>query len=560
MLNGNRSTSDWIRRLWQAPVFEDEEKTRVGQLLYRMLGTILVFSVLSILALIAVDSRSFFSAWLTPTVLVVLIVLILALRLLLHHGQVMVIGILLPAALLVAVTLSLYYFGGVSNETISVYSLCVIIAGLVLGGWGAVIFAGLSILALLGIWYIEQSGALPPSAASSALFPLLVNLVALVLDGLLLRYAANSLNNALGRARHHEHELAESNREMQTTRVLLEQHNERLQAAVRQYVEHMVEISQGNLAARLSLDENEREADDPLVLLGRQLNGTAESLQRMIVQIRDAAISLNSASSEILATTTQQAAGASEQSAAISQTTTTVDEVKTIAEQASNRAQEVAGAAQRTVEVSRSGQEAVQDTIENMGQIKERVEGIAENILALSEQTQQIGEIIATVNDIASQSNILALNASIEAARAGEHGKGFAVVAVEVRNLAEQSKQATAQVKEILSEIQRATNATVMATEEGTKKVDAGVQLASQTRQAIEQLTGVINESAQAATQMVAGGRQQVSGIEQIALAMRNINQATVQSLASTRQAEKSAQSLNELARSLSQTVAQYKL
>jgi methyl-accepting chemotaxis protein len=285
-----------------------------------------------------------------------------------------------------------------------------------------------------------------------------------------------------------------------------------------------------------------------------------ESLQRLVLQIRDAANNLNSASAEILAATTQQASGASEQSAAISQTTTTVDEVKTIAEQASVRAQEVAGAAQRTVEVSRSGQKAVQDTIGSMGQIKERVEGIAENILALSEQTQQIGEIIASVNDIASQSNILALNASIEAARAGEHGKGFAVVAVEVRNLAEQSKQATTQVKTILSEIQRATNATVMATEEGTKRVDAGVALVAQTRQAIEQLSGVINESAQAATQMVAGGRQQVSGVEQIALAMRNINQATMQSLASTRQAEKSAQSLNELARSLTQTVAQYKL
>jgi len=285
-----------------------------------------------------------------------------------------------------------------------------------------------------------------------------------------------------------------------------------------------------------------------------------ESLQRLVLQIRDVVNNLNAATAEILAATTQQASGASEQSAAISQTTTTVDEVKVIAEQASARAQEVAGAAQRTVEVSRSGQKAVRDTIESMEQIKERVEGIAENILALSEQTQQIGEIIATVNDLASQSNILALNASIEAARAGEHGKGFAVVSVEVRNLAEQSRQATTQVKTILSEIQKATNATVMATEEGTKRVDMGVGLASQARQTIEQLSGVINESAQAAAQMVAGGRQQVSGIEQIALAMRNINQATVQSLASTRQAEKSAQSLNELARSLSQTVEQYQL
>jgi methyl-accepting chemotaxis protein len=283
-----------------------------------------------------------------------------------------------------------------------------------------------------------------------------------------------------------------------------------------------------------------------------------EHLQHILIQVGDAANNLSEAAAEILAATTQQASGANEQSAAISQTTTTVDEVKVISEQSIVRAQEVADASQRTIEVSYSGQYAVQDTIGSMAQIKERVEGIAENILALSEQTQQIGEIIATVNDIAAQSNILALNASVEAARAGEHGKGFAVVAAEVRNLAEQSRQATAQVKAILSDIQNGINATVMATEEGTKVVDQGVQLAAQTQEVIAQLADVIDESAQAATQMVAGGRQQASGVEQIALAMQNINQATVQSLASTRQAEKAAQDLNDLARTLTETVEQY--
>jgi methyl-accepting chemotaxis protein len=162
------------------------------------------------------------------------------------------------------------------------------------------------------------------------------------------------------------------------------------------------------------------------------------------------------------------------------------------------------------------------------------------------------------VNDIAAQSNMLALNASVEAARAGEYGKGFAVVAQEVRNLAEQSKQATAQVKAILSDIQRATNATVMATEEGTKSVDEGVSLAMQAGEAIEQLTGVIEESAQAAMQLVAGGRQQASGVEQVSLAMQNINQATVQSLSSTRETEKAARDLKDLSSRLSKTVAQY--
>jgi methyl-accepting chemotaxis protein len=115
-------------------------------------------------------------------------------------------------------------------------------------------------------------------------------------------------------------------------------------------------------------------------------------------------------------------------------------------------------------------------------------------------------------------------------------------------------------VKAILSEIQKATNSTVMATEEGTKGVERGVQLSAQAREAIEQLAAVINESAQIATQVVVGGRQQQTGIEQIATAMQNINQANLQNLASTRQAEKSAQSLNELARQLNETVEQYRV
>ncbi len=348
--------------------------------------------------------------------------------------------------------------------------------------------------------------------------------------------------------------------QLESSYAQLEQRAERIQATVQEYDEYMAEVARGNLAVRIGLDRDGYETDDPLLMMGHRLNETVASLQSIVIQTCDTASNLNSATAEILAATTQQASGASEQSAAIAQTTTTVDELKTIAEQSVARAQEVAGASQRTVEVSRAGQQAVQETIGSMAQIKARVEGIAENILALSEQTQQIGEIIATVSDIAAQSNILALNASVEAARAGEHGKGFAVVAVEVRNLAEQSRQATAQVRAILSDIQKATNATVMATEEGTKGVEEGVQLAAQAQEAIEQLRVVIEESAQAAAQMVAGGRQQATGVEQVAVAMQNINQATVQSLASTRQAEKAARDLSDLARKLLETVELYRL
>jgi methyl-accepting chemotaxis protein len=335
---------------------------------------------------------------------------------------------------------------------------------------------------------------------------------------------------------------------------------EHLQSTVQQYVEYENEVAQGNLDVRLSVEENGRGRDDPLLVLGEQLNETTAAMQEMIAQIREAATALSSQAAEILATTTQQASGASEQSAAISQATTTVDEIKTIAMQLMNRSQAVADTAQRTVEVSRTGQDTVREAVTGMSQIKARVDVIEENILSLSERTNQIGEIIETVNAIAAQSNMLALNASVEAARAGEQGKGFAVVAEEVRDLAERSTQATAQVKAILSDIQRATNATGMATEEGKKGVDAGVQLVGQMGEAIGQLGQVIDESAQSAMQMLAGGQQQTSGMEQIAVAMQNINQVTVQSMASTRQAERSAQELNALARNLTEVVERYQL
>ena len=329
-----------------------------------------------------------------------------------------------------------------------------------------------------------------------------------------------------------------------------------LEQTVNDYVTFVGQVSKGNLVARLTLNGK----DDPMTVLGHNLNQMVEQLSDITFQIRQATSSLSSASTEILSATMQQVSGANEQSAAITQTTSTITEVKTVVEQSFNKAEAVAKASYRSNEISQNGQKAVTEAIEGMRQIKEKVAGIAENILALSEQTQRIGEITATVNEIAAQSNLLALNASVEAARAGEHGKGFAVVAVEVRNLAEQSKQATSQVKAILNEIQQATNAAVMATEEGTKGVDAGVALTQETGSTINILTQSIAESASTAQQIVASSKQQSAGMEQISLAMQNINQATVQSLASTRQTERSAQDLSALAKQLDMLVARYKL
>jgi len=547
----------WLKRIVLAPTFEDDEKTRLARLLNIVLFIILAAAVLYAPFPLFVEGRNLSGIAFEG----ILVALSLGLLVLLRFGYVRLAALILSLTLWGGITYGMAVGGGLRGAGITSFFGVVLIAGLLLGKYGGTIFGVLSIISAVGMLYGEGQGIIQPPAEPRTPTQVLGEF-AMTMAGVtgLLFLALHSLDRVLKHSRHNEREVIERNRELQATRQSLEQRNEWLRAVVQQYNDHMAEMEQGSLAARLKLDHGERATGDPLVTLGHRLNEMTASLQHTITQVRETANDLSEGAAEILAATTQQAAGASEQSAAISQTTVTVDEVKTISEQATGRAQEVVDASQHTVDVSHAGQQAVRNTIATMTRIEERVESIAENILALSEQTQKIGEIIATVSDIATQSNMLALNASVEAARAGEHGKGFAVVAAEVRNLAEQSRQATAQVRDILLDIQGGINATVMATEEGMKVVGEGVQLAARAGDAIERLAGVIDQSAQAAMQMVAGGRQQASGVEQIALAMQNINQATQQSLTSARQVEKAVQGLHGLARILIEIVEQYQM
>lgn len=276
-------------------------------------------------------------------------------------------------------------------------------------------------------------------------------------------------------------------------------------------------------------------------------------------QLRENIVQLASSSAEILSTTSQVAAGAAETAAAVSETTATVEEVKQTALTTSQKAKYVSDSAQKVSNISEAGRKSVEEVISGMNRIQEQMESIAESIMQLSKQGHAIGEIIATVNDLAEQSNLLAVNAAIEATRAGEQGKSFGVVAREIRSLADQSKQATAQVRNILGDIQKATNAAVLATEQGNKAVEAGVRQSTETGEAIRLLSTSISEAAQAATQIAASSKQQMVGMDQVVMAMTNIQQASEQNVAGTRQAESAAQGLYEMGNKLSVLVGSKK-
>ncbi len=287
---------------------------------------------------------------------------------------------------------------------------------------------------------------------------------------------------------------------------------------------------------------------------------TMNSLRDLMAKTRETVQTLTSTSAQILAATSQQASTATEQAASVNETGSTVEEVRQTASVASERARAVSDMAQKSSQVAEGGLQAATDTVAGMKTISDQVNTIAETILRLSEQSQQIGEIIETVNDIADQSNLLALNAAIEAARAGEAGKGFAVVAGEVRSLAVQSTQATAKIREILGEIQRAANSAAMVTEEGTKRANAGVELAESAGEAIRNINEHAKETALAAQEIAASARQQMAGMEQMAKAIESIDQAAVQTQETTGQVAGAAKTLNDLAEKLRGIVDQYEV
>ncbi len=265
-------------------------------------------------------------------------------------------------------------------------------------------------------------------------------------------------------------------------------------------------------------------------------------------QLRAAVSDINESTAGLLAVSSQVSAGVAQTAAATTETTATVEEVRQTAQLANEKASQVAEKSQNVAQGAELGRVSTEESIAAFQGLANQMGVVADAINRLSEQTQAVGDIITSVNDLAEQSNLLSVNASIEAAKAGDQGKGFAVVAQEVKNLAEQSKQAVAQVRSILGEIQKASSVAVQTAEQGRQAVEFGKSQVEEARERTFVLAEDAGEAAMSAAQISASNRQQLAGMEQISQALESINQAGVQSAAGTRQVEEEVRRLQDLA------------
>jgi methyl-accepting chemotaxis protein len=239
----------------------------------------------------------------------------------------------------------------------------------------------------------------------------------------------------------------------------------------------------------------------------------------------------------------------------MSEITTTIGELLATSRQIAESGQHVAKMASGSADSARSGEQAVEKTRAAVANIQQEVDAIVAHMLDLGKRSQQIGGILEVINELAEQTNILAINATIEAAGAGDAGRRFAVVGEEIRKLADRVGGSTKEIRGLIEEIRAAVNATVMATETGSKTVDAGAERFRELQAAFARIGEIVVSTMEAGREIELSTKQQSTAVEQVNVAISNVAQATKETEASSQQTLQTASQLSTLSNDLARLV-----
>jgi methyl-accepting chemotaxis protein len=265
---------------------------------------------------------------------------------------------------------------------------------------------------------------------------------------------------------------------------VIEKNSKTMKAMVQNIAVYLDEVNQQifeiNVAAE-QLDESAVEVRDDL----KYISSTLQQVALGISQQTDSVTSTANSVEEVSRAVGVVATGTMEQHTSVEEASEIAADIAKIFQNIANNAKNVQGEAKAAANTAQTGTITVEETIQSMQLIKEKTVRTSEIIESMGKQSEQITDILDTINDIASQTNLLALNAAIEAARAGEHGKGFAVVADEVRKLADRSAQATQQIAGIINGIKSTITDVVNSMEESSQEVETGFTRANESGKAL---------------------------------------------------------------------------
>ncbi len=251
------------------------------------------------------------------------------------------------------------------------------------------------------------------------------------------------------------------------------------------------------------------------------------------------------------------AEGAQEQAKAITRSAVLTSQISQAIHHVASGAQAGAATAADAAGLARAGRERVASNAETMRAVRAQVTGTAERVTQMGTRSEQIGHILETIDDIASQTNLLALNAAIEAARAGEHGRGFAVVADEVRKLAERSSLATKEIAGLVRDIQTTARGAMEAMTVTTRQVE---EAAEQAAGNLHNLDGVLSAFAAVSDQVdrIAAASQQISqSASELVTAMETVRVVVEENTATTKAMSASAQEVEGAAASIAAVTEQ---
>jgi methyl-accepting chemotaxis protein len=279
----------------------------------------------------------------------------------------------------------------------------------------------------------------------------------------------------------------------------------------------------------------------------RALEARQEQVQGLVATLTQGAGQLAAAVQQLQAAGGRQGEGLARQAVALQETQTTVEEIRQTSRMTAEKARALADSAGEAERVGREGTAALERSVEGLAAIHTAVAATSARVGALEARAKEIASIVDAVKNLADQSNMLALNAAIEAVRSGEHGKGFSVVAREVRNLADQSIDATERIREVLDSVGAGIREAVKLSGEGEAQVHRSLEQVRASGEQLRQLVAFVGDTGASVRQISAATAQQDAGTSQMAVAIADLSeqmQQTLRALAQTEQATRSVQAL----------------